>query len=71
MSVVTIRLPPRMHHVGTRSGVQFGDEEEDGFRSRQDRFLESGLIAVGIRRLNDLLEDDIDRRNKKENVSSQ
>lgn len=31
--------------------------------------MESGLIAVGIRRLNDLLEDDIDRRKKKENVS--
>lgn len=31
--------------------------------------MESGLIAIGIRRLNELLEDDNDRRKKKENVS--
>lgn len=71
MSAVAIRLAPPMDHIGTRSGFQFGEEEDEGFRSRQDRFMESGLVAVGIRRLNELLEDDIDRRNKKENVSSQ
>lgn len=31
--------------------------------------MNAGLIAVGIRRLNELLEDDIDTRKKKENVS--
>lgn len=31
--------------------------------------MDAGLVAVGIRRLNELLEDDIDTRKKKENVS--
>lgn len=30
--------------------------------------MDAGLVAVGIRRLNELLEDDIDTRRKKENV---
>lgn len=31
--------------------------------------MDAGLVAVGIRRLDELLEDDIDTRKKKENVS--
>lgn len=31
--------------------------------------MDGGLVAVGIRRLNELLEDDIDTRKKKKNVS--
>lgn len=31
--------------------------------------MDAGLVAVGIRRLNELLEDDIDAKKKKENVS--
>lgn len=30
--------------------------------------MDAGLVAVGIRQLNELLEDDIDTRKKKENV---
>lgn len=31
--------------------------------------MDGGLAALGIRRLNELLEEDVDRRKKKENVS--
>lgn len=39
-------------------------------QSRKTRFMDSGLAALGVRRLNELLEDDVDRRKKKENVSA-
>lgn len=32
--------------------------------------MEAGLVAVGIRRLSELLEEDIDTRKKKEDVGS-
>lgn len=46
------------------------DEQEDkgAFQARKTRFMDAGLSALGIRRLNELLEEDEDNRKKKENV---
>lgn len=52
-----------------RASYPYGEEEDQGLQARRTRFMDAGLIAVGIRRLNELLEDDIDTRKKKENVS--
>lgn len=51
-----------------RTSYQYGEEEDEGLQARRTRFMDAGLVAVGIRRLNELLEDDIDTRKKKENV---
>lgn len=53
-----------------RASYQYGEEEDEGLQARRTRFMDVGLVAVGIRRLNELLEDDIDTRKKKENVGS-
>ncbi|CAM9695763.1 unnamed protein product, partial [Scytosiphon promiscuus] len=44
-----------------------GAGEDEGMQARRTRFMDAGLVAVGIRRLNELLEDDIDAKKKKEN----
>lgn len=47
----------------------YGGVEDERLQARKTRFMDAGLVAVGIRRLNEVLEEDIDRRKKKENVS--
>lgn len=44
-------------------------EEQDGLQARQARIIDAGLVSLGIRRLNELLENDVDKRKKKKDVS--
>lgn len=62
-----VRARPRANMC---QSYPYGDEEDHGLQSRKTRFMDAGLAALGIRRLNELLEEDVDRRKKKENVST-
>lgn len=62
--------PPPRPRANMCQSYPYGDEEDHGLQSRKTRFMDTGLAALGIRRLNELLEEDVDRRKKKENVST-
>ncbi|CAM9725244.1 unnamed protein product, partial [Ectocarpus sp. 12 AP-2014] len=59
---------PELSLAGLDS-YRYGEEEDDdrGLQARRTRYMDAGLVAVGIRRLSELLEEDIDTRKKKEN----